>query len=388
MMRIGDVRVGKRHRRNMGDLTGLAASIVEIGLLHPIVIRPDGTLIAGERRLRAVESLGWKEVPVTVIDIDSIVRGEYAENTQRKDFTLSEAVAIKRTLEPMERAAARARMGSPENFSEQAKGNAFDKIATVTGVHRTTLAKAEAIVDAATAEPERFGRLLADMDRTGRVNGIYKRLRVVQQAERIRAEPPPLPTRGPYRVVVIDYPWPYEPQQDDPSRRAARPYPTMSIAQMCDFARRLSPLLYADSIVWVWCTNFHLIPYAAPVIDALGAGERAILTWVKNNIGTGDWLRSQTEHCIMAVRGHPTVTLTNESTVLFASAGGHSAKPKEFYGLIERLCPAPRYLDVFSRYRHSDKWDCHGDEAPKAPPAPDVADDLSIPVSLRRPVVP
>jgi hypothetical protein len=30
------------------------------------------------------------------------------------------------------------------------------------------------------------------------------------------------------------------------------------------------------------------------------------------------------------------------------------------------LCPAPRYADLFSRYRHNDKWDCHGDEAPHA----------------------
>jgi len=35
---------------------------------------------------------------------------------------------------------------------------------------------------------------------------------------------------------------------------------------------------------------------------------------------------------------------------------------------VESLCPAPRYADLFSRYRHNDKWDCHGDEAPPADP--------------------
>ena len=39
-------------------------------------------------------------------------------------------------------------------------------------------------------------------------------------------------------------------------------------------------------------------------------------------------------------------------------------KPPEFYDFVESLCPAPRYADLFSRYRHNDKWDCHGDEAP------------------------
>jgi N6-adenosine-specific RNA methylase IME4 len=42
-------------------------------------------------------------------------------------------------------------------------------------------------------------------------------------------------------------------------------------------------------------------------------------------------------------------------------------KPVEFYDLVESLCPAPRYADLFSRYRHNNKWDPHGDEAPLAP---------------------
>jgi hypothetical protein len=66
----------------------------------------------------------------------------------------------------------------------------------------------------------------------------------------------------------------------------------------------------------------------------------------------------------MAVRGNPTHTLTGESTALFASARRHSVKPPEFYDHVESLCPAPRYLDVFSRYQHSERWECYGDEAP------------------------
>jgi ParB family chromosome partitioning protein len=111
-MPTADIIVGERHRKDMGDIDGLAASIGELGLLHPVVIKPTGELIAGERRLRAAESLGWTEISVTVVDLDSVVRGEFAENTCRKDFTLSEAVAIKRALEPLEKAAAKERQGS------------------------------------------------------------------------------------------------------------------------------------------------------------------------------------------------------------------------------------------------------------------------------------
>src|SRR5262245_9566452 len=110
-LKISEIVVGTRHRRDMGDVDGLAASMKELGLLHPIVVRPDGVLVAGERRLRAAKLLGWTEIPVNIIDLEAVTRGEFAENAVRKDFTLSEAVAIKRALEPLEKIAAKERQG-------------------------------------------------------------------------------------------------------------------------------------------------------------------------------------------------------------------------------------------------------------------------------------
>ena len=40
-VRIADIQIGKRHRKDMGNLTGLARSIQEIGLLQPIGVKPD-----------------------------------------------------------------------------------------------------------------------------------------------------------------------------------------------------------------------------------------------------------------------------------------------------------------------------------------------------------
>ena len=361
---IETIQIGKRHRRDLGDVDALARSIGEIGLLQPIVLRPDGMLIAGERRLRAVQKLGWSEIPATVVDLDAVVRGEFAENAERKDFTLSESVAIKRALEPIERIAAQQRMraGVPsENFS---KGRALDKVANVVGRHRTTIEKAEAVVTAAEAEPKKYGRLLQQMDGCGRVNGIYRRLRNMQQAEAMRAEPPPLPMGGPYRVVTCDCPWPYDFRDQDPSHRGARPYPTMTVDAIKAMAPMVQRLLHADVLMWFWTTNFHMRA-AYDVLDAWGLEARTILTWAKNRPGNGYWLRDQSEHCLMAIRGKPTVTLTNETTVLHAPRSAtHSAKPIEFYDFVEKLCPAPRYLDLFSRYRHNERWDCYGDEAP------------------------
>jgi N6-adenosine-specific RNA methylase IME4 len=381
--------VGERHRKDMGDVEGLAASIAEVGLLQPIAVTFDGHLIAGERRLRAVKMLGWKTIPYTTIPInlDQIVRGEFAENTCRKDFTLSEAVAIKRALEPLEKAAAKERQREGGRAGGKASGNlpqasigrAADKAAKATGMARRTLEKAETIVDAAEADPGRCGKFKEDMDRTGRVSGPYKRLRNAQKAEWIRAEPPPLPGKGPYRVIVADPPWPYELARNDPSTRGVHPYPTMRIDEVC--ALPVAPLAADDCVLWLWVPSMLLANgTGARVVEAWGFSPRTILTWAKNKMGNGSWLRGQTEHCILAVRGKPTVTLTNETTLLHAPVRGHSEKPPEFYDLVESLCPAPRYADLFSRYRHNERWDCHGDEAPPA----DDGDMLDIPAFLRR----
>ena len=65
--------------------TGWLASIAEVGLLHPVVITPGNVLIAGERRLAACAFLLWREVPVTVVDIDKVMKGEFAEDSELGD---------------------------------------------------------------------------------------------------------------------------------------------------------------------------------------------------------------------------------------------------------------------------------------------------------------
>ncbi len=225
---------------------------------------------------------------------------------------------------------------------------------------RTSLDKADELVAAAEAEPEKFGKLVADMDRTGRVDGPFKRLKVMRQAEDIRREPPPLPNKGPYRVIVADPPWPYELRKADPSHRATHPYPQMSLAEIR--AVDVAEIAHGDCILWLWTTNHHMRE-AFGVLDAWGFQHKTILTWAKDRMGTGDWLRGQTEHCLMAVRGKPIVTLTNQTTLLHGPLRKNSEKPDEFYPFIEGLCPAPRYASLFHRGPALPNWDGHGDEA-------------------------
>lgn len=101
-LRIEDITIGERIRKDFGDLQSLADSIADIGLLQPIGVTPENMLVFGERRLRAVRDLlQWETIPVRVVDIESIVLGEHAENELRKDFTVSERVAIGKQIEAL-----------------------------------------------------------------------------------------------------------------------------------------------------------------------------------------------------------------------------------------------------------------------------------------------
>ena len=89
---------GKRHRKDMGDIDGLAKSMSEDGLFQPIGITPDNVLIFGERRLRAAKLLGWLTISARIVNLIDIITAEYAENELHKAFIRSELVAISRTI--------------------------------------------------------------------------------------------------------------------------------------------------------------------------------------------------------------------------------------------------------------------------------------------------
>ncbi|WP_214742431.1 nucleoid occlusion protein [Exiguobacterium sp. s48] len=83
----------------------LATTISEHGLLQPIVVRKaDGDcyeIIAGERRFRAVKSLGWSAIPAIVRDMDDDTTAALAliENLQREQLSpIEEAEAYDRLL--------------------------------------------------------------------------------------------------------------------------------------------------------------------------------------------------------------------------------------------------------------------------------------------------
>lgn len=182
---------------------------------------------------------------------------------------------------------------------------------------------------------------------------------VKRQAAEIAAATPVAPS-GLFHVISIDPPWPYDDGKSaetyDPNgRRAANPYPEMSLEDI----RNLVIPAADDCVLWLWTTH-KFMRHSFDLLDAWGFADKAILTWAKDRMGLGRWLRSQSEFCIMAVRGSPVINLTNQTTVLHGPLREHSRKPDEFYALVDSLCVG-RKLDYFSR-QPRDGWEQFGND--------------------------
>lgn len=153
---------------------------------------------------------------------------------------------------------------------------------------------------------------------------------------------------GLFHVISIDPPWPYDlrygrNRYDPIGRKATSPYPEMPIEQL----RHILLPAADDCVLWLWTTH-SFIRDAYDLLEQWGFEDKAMLTWVKDRIGLGTWLRSKSEFCILATKGKPVINLTNQSTVLYAPRREHSRKPDEFYKLVDSLCVG-RKLDFFSR---------------------------------------
>ncbi|MBN1243209.1 MAG: ParB N-terminal domain-containing protein [Spirochaetales bacterium] len=85
-IRIAEIKVGRRIRKELTGIDDLAASLERYGQLHPIVINRRNMLVSGRRRLAAARRLGWTTIEALVVDAaDRVTRLELEleENAQR-----------------------------------------------------------------------------------------------------------------------------------------------------------------------------------------------------------------------------------------------------------------------------------------------------------------
>jgi len=280
-------------------------------------------------------------------------------NLLRRHLTTFQRIEMALPLLEIERELARRRQLSTLKRGREApvhqffdeRGQALDRFAEKVGSNRETVNEALWLLKNA---PKEELEKLRSGERA--ISNLYKELKRLKAVEELREKAKSLkPLEGKFDVIVVDPPWPYGTKYDPEGRRAASPYPEMSLEEL----KNLKLPAAEDCVLWLWTTNAFMHE-AFHLLEAWGFEPKTILTWVKDRLGLGDWLRGRTEHCILAVKGHPRVNLTDQSTVLFAKAREHSRKPEEFYKLVESLCFG-RKLDYFGREKR-EGWEVYGTE--------------------------
>ena len=161
-IKIKNILVGDRIRKEFGDIESLAQDIRENGLINPPVVLPadeDGmyTLLAGERRLRAMKSLGWTETEVRIMEVrdaEQELKIEINENKLRKGFSYDEVYESGIKLERVVAAKARERQATSTGgtnpqlrLNSDRAGRTDDEVAKELGIGRDKWRRIKTIIE-------------------------------------------------------------------------------------------------------------------------------------------------------------------------------------------------------------------------------------------------
>lgn len=170
-----------------------------------------------------------------------------------------------------------------------------------------------------------------------------------------------------YDVILADPPWTFSVWNAAKSdRHASHKYNLMSVDDIC--ALPVSSITAENCALFLWAT-WPNIKEAFRVIDAWGFTYRTLAwDWAKArkngtgfHFGMGYYTRSNSEPCLLAVKGRMAVQSHSVSSLLYAPIRAHSQKPDEQYEKIDALYPNTKRLEMFARQRQ-EGWDVFGNE--------------------------
>lgn len=343
------------------SLEALAADVTERGIVDPLDVLADGTVVCGRQRLRAAIAARLDRVPVRVVapkdPLEYMVRAELL----RRNLTPSQRAAL--GIELAQYRAAQAAAQERQLASRAAPGERVGRKVVATlpppiGKSRDVAARIVGVSPRLIQEtllvhrrdPERFAAV-----RAGRTtaSAAAAAIRLADNRALAAATPSPLThcAGQRYRTIVPDFPW------GPDAGVTGVPYATMTLEQIA--ALQISELADPDGChLYLWVTNQSLRA-GFELLDGWGFRYITTITWCKTeddrvqpSLGQGSYFRGSTEHLLFAVRGELPLLVHDLGTWFAAprGSGGHSSKPERAYDIIRRASPGPR-LELFARGR-------------------------------------
>lgn len=390
--------------RNVDDkkVKALAESMKEIGLITPILVRPDDTfgmgfrLIAGAHRLAAAKMLKWDSITATVVEVDSLDAriAEIDENLIRNELSPAErAMHTAERKRLYEEAHPETKKGG-DRKSEQIKSQSLrsdserftadtakktgvserkvqldahrgEKINGIDKVVGTSLDKGEELDALAKLPISQQAILIEKASRGEKVSAKAAAKKVAREekekalAEKTITDSLAAETQR-FGVIYADPPWSFKTYSENGMDRSAdNHYPTMSVEEIAAMNVPAS----SDCVLYLWAT-VPMLPEALDVMNAWGFTYKSQIVWVKDKIGTGYWTRNQHEILLIGVKGNiPAPALGSQpSSVITAPLGRHSEKPAVFAEMIEGLFPSMPKAELFCRTPR-DGWTVFGNES-------------------------
>lgn len=339
------------------EFKALEKDIKERGMQTRIDITEDNVIVCGHQRIKALKKVGIEDVEARVLmgwDDSKIKEHLIKDNILRRQLTPIQIAKAGAELEKIYEGRWGVRLDSSVRTDSHSVGRTTDLVAKDFGLKGRTYEnyrKAQEIVK------EKGDDKLTELWQTNKISaqGIIRDVKIEEQREAIKGGLNEV--SGKYDVIVIDPPWKYDTKYapDYYMTRVANPYPEMGMDEL--IALKLPAK--DDCILWLWTTN-QFMGYAYVLLQEWGFEPKTILTWDKQTLGIGYYLRNVTEHCILAIKGKPLWTNKTYTTLISEKKTTHSTKPESFYKMVDEICVG-RKLDYFARKKRAG-WDVYGDE--------------------------
>jgi len=345
-IKIKDIKISGRIRRDFGDIKELAENIKRNGLIVPVVIDKNKKLVDGERRIKAYNLLRKKEIEYAIYPEHSI-EVEASANTG-KHFTIIEAVSIWNAMEKNSK-------WDQRSDSERR----IKRASKLTGYSHDSLSKAKYILDKGDNEDK-------ELLKTGiPINKLYNKIKVREELEIIEEEKKE-PEEKHFEIIYADPPWSYN--RNVGEGIASEEYSTMNLEDIKYYLTKKKIIPKDNSILFLWVT-FPLLKEGLEVLKSWGFEYRTCgFNWIKLNkngkpfFGIGHYTKSNSELCLIGIKGKGLRILDNTiSQIVMTEKDKHSKKPDIIPKLITKLVGDRKLkVELFARKKR-EGWKVYGD---------------------------
>jgi N6-adenosine-specific RNA methylase IME4/Trp operon repressor len=342
----------------------LETNIVNDGCTDPLTVW-DGFIVDGHNRYAICNEHGidFKTAERHFASKDDagiwIIRNQFG----RRNLSLFQRRELALLLEPMISKQAKENQGKRTDLSENSVKSYVpvdtkQEVAKIAGVSTDTITRTKKILEKA---PEETKQAIRNNEVS--INQAYSAIIKKERNEKEREMKdklivPEFP-KSKYSVIVVDPPW-----EVQKIIREVRPnqkefdYPTMAI----DEIKAIPIEELADDIctLFLWVVDKYLYQ-AKEILEHWGFSYHLTMAWDKGNGMAMYGFNRQTEFVLVGFKGTHEAYPSRKTirTSFIGKSPFHSAKPDEFYDMLDAL--GGNKIDVFAR-KHRERWDTYGSE--------------------------